>query len=76
MTQDPGNVAPLDWMFMPGIFFQPPQIITIEVSIHGLLWWNKFLMHDAFGVKKINIDLTLLQTCYAFLGHSEFGIFH
>jgi hypothetical protein len=26
--------------------------ITIEVSIHDLYWRNKFLMHNAFGIKK------------------------
>jgi hypothetical protein len=54
MVQGPAIVAPLDWAFAPDVFFQPPQNTAIEVSIHGLSWWNKFLMHDAFSVKQTN----------------------
>lgn len=39
-------------------------------------WWDKFLMHDAFSVKKKTNQhwLTLLRTC-AFFGHGEVGVF-
>jgi hypothetical protein len=33
---------------------QAPQNIATDDSVHSLFWWNKFLMHDAFGVKKTN----------------------
>jgi hypothetical protein len=64
MVYGPGGVAPLDWAFMLGSFFWQPQNIALEIYIHGLSWWNKFLWHNAFSVKKrkkkqINIDLTL-----------------
>jgi hypothetical protein len=76
MVQGLEIVMPLYWMYALDAFPEPAQIITIEVSFHGLSWWNKFLIHDAFSVKKqINIDLTLFQTC-AFLGWGEFGVFH
>jgi hypothetical protein len=54
MVQGPGTFSPLDWTFVPDVVPQPPQNIAIEVSIHGLSWWNKFLKHDAFSVKKTN----------------------
>jgi len=58
-------------------FPQLPQRIAIEFSIHCLSWWNKFLMHDAFNVKKqTKIELKLLRTCCAFFGRSEVGVFH
>jgi hypothetical protein len=52
MVQDPGFVAPLVWTFAPEVFPQSPQNVAIEFSIHRLSCWNKFLMHDAFNVKK------------------------
>jgi hypothetical protein len=48
MVQGPGIVEPFGWTFVQDIFLQPPQNIAIEVSNHGLAWWNKFLMNDAF----------------------------
>jgi hypothetical protein len=45
--------------FMAVVFLQPPQNIATEFSIHGLFWWNKFLMHESFSVKKTNVDLAL-----------------
>jgi hypothetical protein len=45
MVQGQGIVAPLDWMLVPNIFPQPPQNISIEISIH-------FLMYNAVSVKK------------------------
>jgi hypothetical protein len=53
MVQDPGVVAPLVWTFAPDVFPQSPQKVAIEFSIHRLSW-NKFLMDDAFNVKKAN----------------------
>jgi hypothetical protein len=67
MMQGPVVVSPLVWMFALDVFPQSPQNVAVEFSLHRLSWWNKFLMHDAFSVKKqINIDLTLLQNCRAF----------
>jgi hypothetical protein len=54
MVQGPGIVALLEWMFVPDVFPQPPQNIAIDISIHGLSWRNRFLMHNAFIIKKIN----------------------
>jgi hypothetical protein len=54
MVQCPGIVGTLDRMFAPDVFPQPPQNIATEISIHSLSWWNEFLMHDAFSVKKTN----------------------
>jgi len=62
MMHGPVVVAQLVSTFALDVFPQLCQNITIEFTIHRLSWWNKFLMHDAFNVKKIpiNIDLTLL----------------
>jgi hypothetical protein len=54
MMQSPGVVAPSVWTFVPDIFPQLPQNIAKEFSIHRLSQWNKFLVHDAFNVKKPN----------------------
>jgi hypothetical protein len=51
-VQGPANFELLDWKFAPDVFLQPPQNITIEVYIHGLSCWKKFLIHNAFSVKK------------------------
>jgi hypothetical protein len=47
-----GIVAPLVWMFVPDIFPQLPQTVAIEFFSRRLFWWIKFLMDDAFSVKK------------------------
>jgi len=52
MTQGPGIVVPLVCTLVLNVFPLSRQSITIEFSIHCLCWWNKFLMHDAFVVKK------------------------
>jgi len=38
--------------------------------------WNKFLVHDAFNVKKINTGFTLLRICRVFFSCGEVGVFH
>jgi hypothetical protein len=71
MVQDTGMVAPLGWMFVLGIFSQPPQNITTEVSIPSLSSWNTLLTHDALSVqRKPNqiIDLTFFSNVSCFLG--------
>jgi hypothetical protein len=38
-----------------------------EFFIHHLAWWNKFLMHDAFNIKKKNkkaIQSTFIAHCF------------
>jgi hypothetical protein len=52
MMQGPGVVVRLIWTFALDIFHQSSQNVTTEFTIHHLFWWNKFLMHDAFSVKK------------------------
>jgi hypothetical protein len=47
MMQGPGVVATLTRTFVPDVFLQSPQNVPIELFIHRLDWWNKFLMHDA-----------------------------
>jgi hypothetical protein len=63
MVQDPAIVSPLDWIFAPNVFHQPPQNIAVEVSIYDLSWWKKFLTHNAYSAPppptKKNINLTL-----------------
>jgi hypothetical protein len=54
-----GIVASMDWMFAPDVFPQPPQNIAIEISIHGVSWWNKFLMRNAYKNKS-----TLISHCF------------
>jgi hypothetical protein len=68
MVQVPGIVVPLDWTFAPDVFPQLPQNIAIEVSIHGLSWWNKFLMHIAFSVKITNQHWFDIASNLCFLG--------
>ena len=47
----PGVVASLIWTFVPDVFPQLPQNVTIEFSIDHLSWWNKFLTHHAFNIQ-------------------------
>jgi hypothetical protein len=54
MVQGPGIVAPLHWTFAPDVLPQLSHNIAIEVSIHGLSWCNKFLMHDVISARKTN----------------------
>jgi len=77
MMQGPGVVVPLVCTLVPNVLLQSPQSVSIEFSIHCFSWWNKFLIHDAFSVKKqTKIELKLLQTCHAFFGHSKAGVFY
>jgi hypothetical protein len=50
MVQGPGIVVSLYCMFSPGVSIQPSQNIATEDFIRSLSWWNKFLVHDVFGV--------------------------
>jgi hypothetical protein len=52
MMHGPGIVALFDWTFAPNIFSQTPQNIAVDVSIHDLSWWNKFIMYCVFSIKK------------------------
>lgn len=74
--QGPGDVAPLVWMSALDVIPHSPQIVATEFSIHGLSWWNRFLVHKAFYVKKTNqhsVDIAPNFSC--FFGH-EIGVFH
>jgi hypothetical protein len=77
MMEGPRVVAPPVWIFAPDVFPQLPQIIAIEFFIHHLSWWNKFLVHYAFYVKKTNQhSLGITPNILCFFGRDEVGVFH
>jgi hypothetical protein len=55
-------VLPLVWTFVPNALPQPLQKLTVKLAIDGLTGTNFLWTMPWMSKKRMNIDLTLLQT--------------
>jgi hypothetical protein len=58
------------------VFLQPPQNSALEFQfmVYPCATTSLYMM-PSVSRKEINIDLTLLQTCYVLFGIGEFGVY-
>jgi hypothetical protein len=77
MVQEPIPKLPLFWTFSLQALMQSFQHIQVKLLIYCWSRGNKLPMHYPFNIpkKKINIFLTLEQTCRTLFGPGEFGDF-
>jgi len=69
-------VLQLVWTFSWNALSQSLQTLTVNLAIDGLTRGYKFLVDNAWDVKKINMNFSLLRIWRPFFVCGEFGDIH